>query len=369
MKIGITGGGSAGHVVPALAVAARFPEKGATEVVFFGRPDSIEHEYAEKAGIPFRPVPSAGLKRYGSWSNLLMPFTVLRGIIAAVRAMRSERPDALFSKGSYVSVPVGIAAWLCRVPIVVHESDHSLGLANKIVARMATRICLTVESPAGTPRRLARKSTVTGLPLRHDLATGEPEKLRKRLGVPAELPVLLIFCGSSGSQRINDAVQNQLDALCARFAVLHVRGKGNLEPSLHDVPGYWQLEYLHDDMADALWLADLVIGRAGATTLTELEALGKPAVLIPLPANVSRGDQLDNADAYARRHPGRCIVIPDDEELRGGASLAEACTELTVGPGRTTGEQLDPQDIHRAADLIVRETIAATRSRRTRRAR
>ncbi|WP_328912509.1 MULTISPECIES: UDP-N-acetylglucosamine--N-acetylmuramyl-(pentapeptide) pyrophosphoryl-undecaprenol N-acetylglucosamine transferase [unclassified Streptomyces] len=363
MKIGITGGGSAGHVVPALAVANRLPAQGATELVFFGRADSIEHEYAKKTGIPFRPVPSAGLKRYGSWSNVLMPFTVLRGIGAAVLAMRRERPDALFSKGSYVSVPVGIAAWLCRVPIVVHESDHSLGLANKIVARMADRVCLSVTPPADTPRWLSRKSVVTGLPLRHDLASGNPERLRRRLGIPAR-PVLLIFCGSSGSQRINDAVTSQLTTLCARFAVIHVRGKGNLDPSLDDVPGYRQLEYLHEEMADALWLADLVIGRAGATTLAEIEALGKRAVLIPLPAAVSRGDQLDNADAYARRHPGQCIVIPDDEELRGGASLAKACTELAAGLGTSSPEQPDPQAVHRASDLIARETVAAARPRR-----
>jgi UDP-N-acetylglucosamine--N-acetylmuramyl-(pentapeptide) pyrophosphoryl-undecaprenol N-acetylglucosamine transferase len=261
--------------------------------VFFGRADSIEHEYAIKAGVPFRAVPSAGLKRYGSWSNLLMPFTVLRGIGAAVRAMRRERPDALFSKDSYVSVPVGVAARLCRVPIVVHESDHSLGLANKIVARMAHRVCLSVASPTGAPRWLARKSVVTGLPLRRDLAAGDPERLRHRLGLPAR-PVLLIFCGSSGSQRVNDAVKSQLDTLCSRFAVVHVRGRGNLDPSLHGMPDYRQLEYLHEEMADALWLADLVIGRVGATTLAELEALGKRAVLIPLPATISRGDQLDN---------------------------------------------------------------------------
>ncbi|MFE4826701.1 glycosyltransferase [Streptomyces sp. NPDC056672] len=298
-----------------------------------------------------------------------MPITVLRGIGAAVRAIRRERPDALFSKGSYVSVPVGIAAWLCRVPIVVHESDHSLGLANKIVARMATRVCLSVAAPADTPRWLARKSTVTGLPLRHDLATGEPERLRKRLGIPAGKPVLLIFCGSSGSQRINDAVQSQLASLCARFAVVHVRGKGNLDLLLQDVPGYWQLEYLHDEMADALWLADLVIGRADATTLAELEALGKRAVLIPLPAAVSRGDQLDNAAAYARRHPGRCTVVPDDDRLHGGTSLAKACMELAPDLGRTNREWPGPEVIHRAADLIAEETVAAARRGRTRRTR
>ncbi|MFD7505400.1 glycosyltransferase [Streptomyces sp. NPDC059850] len=367
MKIGITGGGSAGHVVPALAVAARLPAHGAQELVFFGRSGSIEHEYAEKAGIPFSAVPSAGLKRYRSWGNLLMPFTVLRGIGAAVVAMRRERPDALFSKGSYVSVPVGIAAWLCRVPIVVHESDHSLGLANKIVARMAARVCLSVAAPADTPRWISRKSTVTGLPLRHDLAAGNPERLRRKLGIPVGKPVLLIFCGSSGSQRVNAAVQSQLALLRGHFSILHVRGKGNLDPALQNVPGYWQVEYLHDEMADALWLADLVIGRAGATTLAELEALDKRAVLVPLPAAVSRGDQLDNADAFERRHPEQCMVVPDSESLKGGGELAEACLKLAAGLGRATQERPDPEAVYRAADRIAQETIAAARIRRARR--
>ncbi|MFE2599471.1 glycosyltransferase [Streptomyces sp. NPDC059396] len=149
-----------------------------------------------------------------------------------------------------------------------------------------------------------------------------------------------------------------MDALRARFGVVHVRGKGNLDPALQDVPGYWQLDYLHDEMADALWLADLVIERAGATTLAELEALGKRAVLVPLPATVSRGDQLDNAAAYARRHPGRCVVVPDDDRLHDGASLATACMELATDLGRTHRERPRPEVIHRAADLIAQETVA-----------
>ncbi len=132
------------------------------------------------------------------------------------------------------------------------------------------------------------------------------------------------------------------------------------------MPGYRQLEYLHEETADALWLADLVVGRAGATTLAELEAFGKRAVLIPLPARVSRGDQLDNADAYARRHAGRCIVIPDDEELQGGASLAKACAELFADLGSGPQERPDPRAAHRAADLVAQETVTAVRLRRAR---
>ncbi|MEU1449338.1 UDP-N-acetylglucosamine--N-acetylmuramyl-(pentapeptide) pyrophosphoryl-undecaprenol N-acetylglucosamine transferase [Streptomyces mirabilis] len=364
MKIGITGGGSAGHVVPALAVAAQLNQNGAHELVYFGRSDSIEHEYAKTSDIPFRPVPSAGLKRYGSWSNLRMPFTVLHGIGAAWKAMRRERPDVVFSKGGYVTVPVGIAAWLCRVPLVIHESDHSLGLANTILARLATRVCLTVPASAATPRWLSRKTVVTGLPLRHDLADGNPERLRRRWGLKP-VPVLLIFCGSQGSTRINNAVRSQLNEFCARFSVVHVCGKGNLDPSLDGIENYRQREYLHAEMTDALWLADLVIGRAGATTLAEIEALGTPAVLIPLPGSVSRGDQVDNAHAYASRHPGRCLVIPDDEALTGGAELVKACVRLAAASGDP--RQPDRADIHRAAGLVATEALAVARPQRRRR--
>ncbi|MFJ8025551.1 UDP-N-acetylglucosamine--N-acetylmuramyl-(pentapeptide) pyrophosphoryl-undecaprenol N-acetylglucosamine transferase [Streptomyces sp. NPDC096311] len=209
--------------------------------------------------------------------DIMMPFTVVRGVYAAWRAMRRAKPDVIFSKGSYVSVPVGIAAWMNRVPLAIHASDHSLGLANRILARFAAALFLA-EPGQELPRRLRRTAVVTGLPMRDDLDDGQPEQLRAHLGVPHGRPVLLIFCGSSGSQRINDAVRRQLPALTGRFAVIHICGLGNLDPDLASAPRYWQLEYLHEEMVDALWLADLVIGRAGATTLAELEALDKPAV-------------------------------------------------------------------------------------------
>ncbi|MGP3684483.1 UDP-N-acetylglucosamine--N-acetylmuramyl-(pentapeptide) pyrophosphoryl-undecaprenol N-acetylglucosamine transferase [Streptomyces sp. IBSNAI002] len=364
MKIAITGGASAGHVVPALAVADELATFGA-QLVFIGRGGSIESEYAERAGLPFRAVPAAGLKRHRSWGNLLMPLTVLRGVAAAWRVMRLERPDALFSKGSYVSVPVGMAAWLCKVPIVIHESDRSLGLANRILARLAETVCFSTPPAPTTPRWLSAKAAVTGLPLRSDLTTADPDGLRERLGVTGSARVLLAFCGSSGSQRVNQAVRAQLDALCDQYAVLHVCGKGNLDPSLEGRAGYWQVEYLHEDMNDALHLADTVIGRAGATTLAELEALAIPAVLVPLPTSVSRGDQIENAAAYAERNPGRCIVVAD-EALTDGKPLVEACERLREAP-----READPGTVahhaREAAGQVARLTLAVARSALVRR--
>ncbi|GGX51875.1 UDP-N-acetylglucosamine--N-acetylmuramyl-(pentapeptide) pyrophosphoryl-undecaprenol N-acetylglucosamine transferase [Streptomyces noursei] len=353
MKIAITGGASAGHVVPALAVASQLRDRGA-DLVYLGRESTIEHDYAQRAGIPFRHVPSAGLRRHRSARNLRMPFTVARGILAAYGALRRERPDALFSKGSYVSVPVGIGAALARVPVVIHESDHSLGLANKILGRLATTICLSVPASGPTPRWMRGKTEVTGLPLRADLAHAKPEVLRDRLGVPTDKRVLLIFCGSSGSQRINTAIRSELAELCEQYSVLHVVGKGNLAPQFADRPGYWQLEYLHDDMPHALALADLVIGRAGATTLAELTALDLPAVLVPLPASVSRGDQLDNARAYATRHPERCRVVAD-EQLTDPGVLIRACAALSAVPRGGQGTHHRPEAAaERVAEFVLR---------------
>ncbi|MBX7551539.1 UDP-N-acetylglucosamine--N-acetylmuramyl-(pentapeptide) pyrophosphoryl-undecaprenol N-acetylglucosamine transferase [Streptomyces sp. tea 10] len=363
LKVGITGGASAGHVVPALAVAAELRRAGVEELVYFGRAGSIEADLAAKAGIRLAPVPSAGLQRYRSWKNAVMPVTVIRGVFAAWRAMRRERPDVVFSKGSYVSVPVGIAAWLCKVPLAIHESDHSLGLANRILARMASTVFLA-EPSHSLPGWMQRKTVVTGLPLRDDLANGQPEKLRADLAIPPGPPVLLIFCGSSGSTRINDAVRRQLPVLTAHFSVVHITGRGNVDPTLTSVPGYWQLEYLHEDMVDALWLADLVIGRAGATTLAELEALTKPAVLIPLPASVSRGDQLDNAKAYARR--ATCVVVTDDELLMDGRPVVAACEQLLPRLDAAR-PQPDADQIHHVARDIAHRTLRLSRPRRRKR--
>ncbi|MGW0393486.1 UDP-N-acetylglucosamine--N-acetylmuramyl-(pentapeptide) pyrophosphoryl-undecaprenol N-acetylglucosamine transferase [Streptomyces sp. NPDC003042] len=177
--------------------------------------------------------------------------------------------------------------------------------------------------------------------------------------------VLLVFCGSSGSQRINKAVRAQLGTLCDQYAVLHVCGKGNLDPSLEGQPGYWQVEYLHQDMNDALHLADTVIGRAGATTLAELEALAIPAVLVPLPTSVSRGDQIENAAAYAERNPDRCVVVAD-EALADGKPLVRACEKL-----RGTLRQADPgttaRQAREAAGQVARLTLGAARSAPARR--
>jgi UDP-N-acetylglucosamine--N-acetylmuramyl-(pentapeptide) pyrophosphoryl-undecaprenol N-acetylglucosamine transferase len=357
LKVGITGGGSAGHVVPALAVAAEFRRRGQADIVFFGRANSIEERLAVQAGLRFVPLPAAGLRRYRSWRNLTLPFVVLSGIVAATRAVRRERINVLLCKGAYVSVPVAIGAFVNRVPFAIHESDHSLGLANRILAKFATKVLVSSEGTLVKSRRI--KPIVTGLPVREDLETADPERFRLRHGLSPQGRVLLVFCGSSGSVRVNDAVRAELDKLLREFQVVHVCGSGNLDEKLVGVPGYHQFEYLNEDMADALWLADVVVGRSGATTLAELDALDKPAVLIPLPLSVSRGDQIVNAELFARSHD--CVVLPDDENLAAG--LVPACLSLIPAADAASRGVAAGHDISKAARAVAQEVAGMAKSR------
>jgi UDP-N-acetylglucosamine--N-acetylmuramyl-(pentapeptide) pyrophosphoryl-undecaprenol N-acetylglucosamine transferase len=288
---------------------------------------------------------------------------VLWGILAAIVAVRRERISVLLCKGAYVSVPVAIGAWVNRVPFAIHESDESLGLANRILSRFATKVLTTSDATQLKSRRLT--PICTGLPVRDDLETGDAERFRLQHDLASGGRVLMVFCGSSGSVRINDAVRARLDALLKEFQVVHVCGPGNVDAGLQGTPGYHQFEYLNEEMADALWLADVVIARSGATTLAELDALGKPAVLIPLPVSVSRGDQIVNADRYARSHA--CVVLADDEDLAEG--LLDACVSLipaadaanAAGRGVAAG-----RDVRRAARSVAQEVVAMARSRHRR---
>jgi UDP-N-acetylglucosamine--N-acetylmuramyl-(pentapeptide) pyrophosphoryl-undecaprenol N-acetylglucosamine transferase len=359
LKVGVTGGGSAGHVVPALAVAAEFRRRGQDDLVFFGRADSIEERLATRAGLRFVALPAAGLRRYRSWRNLTLPFVVISGIMAGIRAVRREQITVLFCKGAYVSVPVAIGAWVNRVPFAVHESDHSLGLANRILARFATKVL--VSSP-GTEVTGRHKPIVTGLPVRDDLETADPERFRRKYGLSTEGRMLLVFCGSSGSVRVNDAVRAELDKLLREFQVVHICGPGNLDEKLTGIPGYYQFEYLNEDMADALWLADIVVGRSGATTLAELDALDKPAVLIPLPLSVSRGDQIVNADLFAKTHD--CVVLPDDENLAAG--LVPACMSLIPAADAASHGVATGHDVRKAARAVAQEVAGMAKSRHRR---
>lgn len=301
-----TGGGTAGHVIPALPVIAEARRAGA-KVSFVGSRSGLEARLLADEPVDYYGIASGKLRRYLSLENLLDVFRVGAGTWQAFRLVGRLRPDVVFSKGGFVSFPVVLAAWLRRVPVVAHESDLTPGLANRLALPFVRTLCVTfaeTRAPGFHGRRVA-----TGTPLRPALLAGDAARGRARIGAPAERPVLLVTGGSLGADALNQAVRAALPALLETFVVVHVCGPGKAT----DVRAehYHAFEYVGEGWGDLLAAADLVVSRAGANSLFELLALGKPNLLIPLSPRVSRGDQVENAE-YARVR-GFSRVLSEDE--------------------------------------------------------
>lgn len=330
-RIVLTGGGTAGHVTPHMSLIPRLMAAG-YDIHYIGTANGIERELlGHTPGVTYHVVQSGKLRRYFSLQNFTDPFRVLHGAFTSLMLMRSLKPDVCFSKGGFVSVPVVIGAWLMRVPTVAHESDLTPGLANRISARLVDRVATTFEECA---QALGPKATMTGTPLRPSLFAGSRERGLAMAGFTGRKPVLLMTGGSQGAQSVNACLRACLPALLPRMDVLHLCGRGNLDESLRGLPGYCQLAFLGEEMADALAAADLVLSRAGSNTLSELLALGKPMLLVPYPMSASRGDQIRNAESYRRR--GLARVLPQEEMTP--ATMTEALNRL-----------FDERDAQRAA--------------------
>jgi len=309
-KIILTGGGTAGHVVPNLALlpalrAAEF------EIYYIGSEVGIERELVEAAGVPFYGISSGKLRRYFDVKNITDVARVLRGIGEARRVIGEIRPDLVFSKGGFVVVPVILAAKMRGVPAIIHESDISPGLANKIVMPFAEKICASFPETLGFLSKKARaRAVLTGTPIREAVKTGDRFSGMRRAGFEATgKPVLLVTGGSQGAAAINAAVREALPEILQNFRVIHLCGKGNLCGLSQE--NYAEFEYVTDGMPDIFAAADIVISRAGANTIFELLALKKPNLLIPLPRSQSRGDQIQNAESFARQ--GFSAVLPEEE--------------------------------------------------------
>jgi UDP-N-acetylglucosamine--N-acetylmuramyl-(pentapeptide) pyrophosphoryl-undecaprenol N-acetylglucosamine transferase len=326
----LTGGGTAGHVSPNLALLPALQARG-YRAEYVGSPDGIERELAERAGLPYHPVQVGKLRRYASVQNLLDPFRTLAGIVEAVRLVRRIEPCAVFSKGGFVGVPPVIGAALCGVPVVVHESDLSPGLANRISFPFASRICVTFEETLARVGR-AERTVHTGTPIRRELLAGDAARARQRWQLSPERRTLVVFGGSQGARALNDVVRALVCADLPGWQVLHVCGPGNLDPELEKRATYRQFEYLHAEWPDALASADAVLCRGGANSLVEMVALRKLAIVVPLPAVASRGDQLENARRYAQRGYG--LSVPQDELTP--ERLRSALDELTHRSGELT---------------------------------
>lgn len=323
--IAFTGGGSAGHVTPNLALIELWRRQGG-EAIYIGRRDSVESELLRDiVGVSFYPVPSERLRRYFHWGNFVMPFIVLWGIIIATSVLRKHKPIALFSKGGFVSLPVVIAAWINRIPVIVHESDGSLGLANRLSLPFCDLVCLGQEIAASRVKH--PHVQVTGSPLRAEFFTADPQQAKKLFELRGEKPLLLIFGGSLGARKINETTWTALPDLLIRYEVVHVVGEQHDSPQMSETfldKGYHQFRYIKSGFADLLSAAHLVICRAGANAISELVALKRPALLIPLSSESSRGDQVLNAESFCQMGGGLTI----SNEVLSPESLLEMIDRL-----------------------------------------
>ena len=317
----LTGGGTAGHVTPNIALIPRLKELG-YEISYIGSCDGIEKKLIEEMNIPYYGISSGKLRRYFDLKNFTDPFRVLKGFGEAKKLLKQLKPDVVFSKGGFVTVPVVIAAGRRKIPTIIHESDMTPGLANKICIPSATKVCCNFpETLSSLPQD---KAVLTGSPIRQELFTGDKEKARAFCGFKEVKPVILIVGGSLGAVAVNNAVRKILPELLKDFQVVHLCGKGKLDEKLTGLNGYVQFEYIQDELKDLFALADVVISRAGANAICELLALRKPNLLIPLSANASRGDQILNARSFERQ--GYSVVL-EEEELNHDV-LLKAITDL-----------------------------------------
>lgn len=304
----LTGGGTAGHVTPNIAMLPRLKELGYT-ISYIGSYDGIEKKLIEELGIPYYGISSGKLRRYFDVKNFTDPFKVMKGFFEAKKLMKQLKPDVVFSKGGFVTVPVVIAAGRKKIPTFIHESDMTPGLANKLAIPSATKVCCNF--PETVSQLPADKAVLTGTPIRQELLTGSREKALQFTGFTSDKPVIMIIGGSLGAAAVNDAVRAILPELLKDFQIIHLCGKGKLDSSLSDTKGYVQYEYIKKELPDLFALADIVISRAGANAICEISALKKPNLLIPLSARASRGDQILNARSFERL--GYSMVLEEEE--------------------------------------------------------
>ena len=322
-KIVLTGGGTAGHVTPNIALLPSLAEAG-FEVHYIGSYNGIEKKLIEDMGIPYYGISSGKLRRYFDVKNFSDPFRVLKGFGEADRILRKIKPEVVFSKGGFVTVPVVIAAKKNHIQAIIHESDMTPGLANKLCIPSASKVCCNFKEtfdllPEG-------KAVLTGTPIRRELFEGNADKAAEFCGLSPNRPTILIIGGSSGSVVINNVVRESLEDILPNFQVIHLCGKDHLDQKLSNKKGYVQFEYISKELRDLFALSDLVISRAGANAICELLALKKPNILIPLSKAASRGDQILNAKSFKKN--GFSYVIEEEELSK--ASLLNAIRDVAA---------------------------------------
>ena len=303
----LTGGGTAGHVTPNLALLPYLKEAG-YKVYYFGSKNGIEKKLIADYEIPYFGISTGKLRRYFDVKNFTDPFRVIHGYREARKILKNIKPDVVFSKGGFVSVPVVRAARSLHIPCIIHESDMTPGLANKLCFGSASKICCNFPETLG---KLPKgKAVLTGTPIRDEIFTGDREKGLALCGFTPDLPVIMIMGGSQGALAVNEAVRAHLDELLPDFQIVHLCGAGKLDESLADRKGYKQFEYVKEDLRHLFAATDLIISRSGANAICEILALKIPNILVPLAVG-SRGDQVLNAESFVSQ--GFSVLVPTDE--------------------------------------------------------
>lgn len=306
-RIVLTGGGTAGHVTPNMALIPNLQEAG-YDIQYIGSYDGIEKDLITGIDIPYHSISSGKLRRYFDVKNFTDPFKVMKGYLQASKLLKQLKPDIVFSKGGFVSVPVVLAAKHRHIPCIIHESDMTPGLANKLAIPSATKVCCNF--PETLNYLPNGKAVLTGSPIRQELFQGNKERGLSFCGFTSDKPVILVIGGSLGAVAVNNAVRESLDELLKHFQIIHLCGKGKVEPSLQQKQGYVQFEYIKKELSDLFACTDLMISRAGANAICEILSLRKPNILIPLSAAASRGDQILNARSFEKQ--GYSFVIEEE---------------------------------------------------------
>ena len=355
-KIVLTGGGTAGHVTPNIALIHQIKKEG-FEIHYIGSHDGIEKKLIEELGIPYYGISSGKLRRYFDVKNFTDPFKVIKGYGDAKKLLKQIQPDVVFSKGGFVSVPVVLAAKSRKIPAIIHESDMTPGLANRLCIPSAYKVCCNF--PETIKNLPEGKAVLSGSPIRKELFDGNRLTGLDLCGFSINKPVILIVGGSLGSAAINKAVRENLSVLLKQYQIIHICGKDKVDHNLDNTQGYVQFEYVKKELSDLLDAADLIISRAGANAICELLALRKPNILIPLPASSSRGDQILNAQSFERQH---FSYLLKEEDLTCDSLLA-AITE-TFKNRTSYIEAMAKSPLNNAIDIIINIINEAAGNRR-----
>ncbi len=313
----ITGGGTAGHIMPNLALLPLL-EKEFDKIYYFGSASSMEESILKDyKNIQFVAIPTTKLVRKFTLKNLAIPFKLMHSVCYTKKKLKEINPNVIFCKGGYVSVPVAIAGKKCKIPVIAHESDYSMGLANKIILKFAKVVCTSFEDTA----KISKKCVCTGTPIRGQVFGGNKQNILSNANFDMTKPFVLFFGGSLGSKNINNLVKDSLSALTKKYNILHITGKGNKIDA--KAKNYYQVEFA-TKIEDFFACADIVVCRGGANSLFELLALNKPMLIIPLSKAQSRGDQLENAEYFKRKKWAEVLL----EENLSTNALLNALSEL-----------------------------------------